>query len=116
MTIGARIRQLRKQHGLSGESFGALCGVTKGMVSQWESDRVVPSTDKLLELHKHLPFSFDWLLDGVDAYSTRNRKIAAALQVMERSPDYVQDAAVQAVLTTCELAERAKANGAEKNS
>lgn len=65
MSIGARIRQLREHHNLSGEKFGELCGVTKGMVSQWESDTSTPPTDRLRELKKHLSFSLDWLIDGV---------------------------------------------------
>jgi len=94
------------------EQLGELCGgVTKGMVSQWELDIVTPPTDRLLELHKHLSFSFDWLLNGGTVYSTSNPKIGAAMTVMEQSADYVQEAAVKAVLTTCELAARAKANG-----
>ena len=116
MTIGARLRQLRIKNGLSGEKFGELCDVTKGMVSQWESDTVTPPTDRLLQLHKHLSFSFDWLLNGETVYSTTNRKIGCAMQVMEQSADYVQDAAVSAVLSTCELAQRAKANGSGTNS
>lgn len=93
------------------EQLGELCGVTKGMVSQWELDIVTPPTDRLLELHKKLAFSFDWLLNGDTVYSTTNPKIGSAMMVMEQSADYVQEAAVQAVLTTCELAKRAKANG-----
>lgn len=111
MTIGARLRQLRLRNGLSGDKLGELCDVTKGMVSQWESDTVTPPTDRLLLLHKHLNFSFDWLLNGETVYSTTNPKIGSAMQVMEQSADYVQEAAVSAVLTTCELAKRAKANG-----
>lgn len=112
MSIGTKLRQLRTSHGLSQERFGELCGVTKGMVSQWELDIVTPPTDRLLELHKKLPFSFDWLLNDDNVYSTTNRKIGSAMMAMEQSADYVQEAAVQAVLTTCELAKRAKENGA----
>lgn len=111
MSIGARIRQLRIKNRLTGEEFGALCGVTKGMVSQWESDLVTPPTDRMIELRKKLVFSFDWLINGETTYTTSNPKIGSAMMVMEQSPDYVQDAAVKAVLTTCELAKRAKANG-----
>lgn len=64
MTIGARVRQLRQQHKLSQEKFGELCGVTKGMVSQWESDIVTPPIDRLVELNRQLDFSFDWILKG----------------------------------------------------
>lgn len=111
MSIGARIRQLRLSNGLSGEKFGEMCDVTKGMVSQWESDTVTPSTDRLLALHKHLEFSFDWLLNGIKAYTTADPKIIAAAKAMEHTPEYVKDAAVRAVLSSCELAALAKGNG-----
>lgn len=111
MSIGKRLEQLRTSKSLTQEQIGEICGVTKGMVSQWELDIVTPPTGRLLKLHERINFSFDWLLNGDTVYSTTNQKIGAALTVMEQSADYVQDAAVQAVLTTCELAKRAKANG-----
>lgn len=64
MNIGTRIRQLRKDSKLSQEKLGEMCGVTKGMVSQWENGTVTPPIDRLLELRRHLEFSFDWMLDG----------------------------------------------------
>jgi len=64
MTIGTRLLQLRKANKLSGDRMGELCGVGKSAVAQWESDSTLPTTDKLIELRKHLNFSFDWLLTG----------------------------------------------------
>lgn len=114
MSIGTRLRQLRTSRSLSQDKLGELCGVTKGMVSQWELNIVTPPTDRLLELHKHLKFSFDWLLNGEDdatTYATNDPKLVAVMHALEDRAEYVKDAAVTAVLTTCELAERAKANG-----
>lgn len=70
MSIGARIRQLRNDSGLSQSSFGELCGLTKGAISQWENDDVFPPADKLLEIKKqlkikkHVEFSLDWIYTG----------------------------------------------------
>lgn len=108
MSIGARLRQLRKANGLSGEKLGELCGVTKGMVSQWESDLVTPPTDRLLELHKHIAFSFDWLLQGEGAalaYTTTDPRIVQLLQALEPAAPYVKEAAVETVLRTIDLVE-----------
>lgn len=44
-------------------------------------------------------------------YSTNDPKLVAMLKVMEPQAEYVKDAAVKAVLTTCELADRARSNG-----
>lgn len=112
MSIGARLRQLRQRHHLSGEKLGELCGVSRSMVSQWESDMTTPPTDRLLQLRKHIGFSFDWLLYGEEekVYSTSDPKLGAIMQVLEPCAEYVKDAAVSAVITTCTLADRAKSN------
>lgn len=64
MSIGARFRQLRLANKMPQEQFGDLVGVTKGMVSQWESGTSMPSTDKLVTLGRTLDFSMGWLLNG----------------------------------------------------
>lgn len=111
MSIGARLRQLREANNLSGDEFGELMGVTKGMVSQWESDQGnPPTTERLLMLHKHIKFSLDWLLLDQTVYTTSDPKLIAVCRAMEPQAEYVKDAAASAVLTTCELAARAKAS------
>lgn len=62
MSIGARLRQLRLANGLTQDQIGEICGVTKGMVSQWESDTVTPPTERLVALRGRLTFSLDWLM------------------------------------------------------
>lgn len=116
MSIGTRLRQLREANNLSGEQLGEMMGVTKGMVSQWESDMGnPPTTERLLMLHKHINFSLDWLLlDEENVYSTSDPKIIAVCRAMEPQAEYVKDAAASAVLTTCELATRARANGTDR--
>lgn len=91
MSIGTRLRQLRTSRSLSQDKLGELCGVTKGMVSQWELNIVTPPTDRLIELHKHLNFSFDWLLNGEDdatTYSTSDPALIEILKVLEPHGDY----------------------------
>lgn len=103
MSIGARIRQLRTRNNLSGEKFGELCGVTKGAISQWESDLVKPPTDKLLELRQKLNFSFDWLLGGEPPNKQVDPRIAHVVEVMEALPTYAVDAGVKEIDTLAEL-------------
>jgi transcriptional regulator with XRE-family HTH domain len=95
MTIGARFRQLRLANTKTQEEIGALCGVTKGMVSQWESDHGIPSTDRLIELRKTIDFSLDWLLtdsgtmDGKGNTPYPHDPIKRELMaVAEKLPDY----------------------------
>lgn len=81
MSIGTRFRQLRVKAELSQEKIGELVGVSKGMVSQWENNIVTPPMDRLIELHKHLDFSFDWLLTGDISMAS---KIEQQLSVQQR--------------------------------
>lgn len=82
MEIGARIRQLRLKNKLSQSNFGDICGVSKGMVSQWESGQSTPTTEKLIQLQRKLNFSLDWLLLGKpEDYPTK--PIAHVVHVME---------------------------------
>lgn len=106
MSIGARIRQLREQNGLSGEKFGEICGVTKGMVSQWESDTSTPPTDRLVELRKRLVFSMDWLING----DKIDNKIMSVCMAMQTMPEYKKDAIVA---TSNSFLEQSKHNGTQ---
>lgn len=64
MNLGTRIRKLRQTAKLSGETFGAICGVSKAAVSLWESNLAVPSIANVMTLHNKLGFDLNWLLAG----------------------------------------------------
>jgi transcriptional regulator with XRE-family HTH domain len=85
MTIGARIKKLRERNELSGERFGELCGVSKGMVSQWENNIVTPPADRLLLLQKYFEFSIDWIYTGKISIA---EEIAQRLGVKEKQAWY----------------------------
>lgn len=65
MNIGERIRQRRKELKLSQEALGKIVGVTKGAVSQWESNpKASLAGENLLGTARALKVSPDWLLTG----------------------------------------------------
>lgn len=94
MTIGTRFRQLRRHLNLSGEQIGEICGVSKGMVSHWESGNSIPTTDRLIELKNKHPFSIDWLLTGQgdmiqpDQISEAARHMITRLSTMTEREQY----------------------------
>ena len=49
-TMGERIKQLRKENGLTQTDLAEKLGVTKGTVSTWETDSRRPGYDKLGQL------------------------------------------------------------------
>ena len=50
MSLGEKIREQRKQAGLSQEQLADILGVSRQSISKWESDIAYPETDKLIEL------------------------------------------------------------------
>ena len=62
MSIGEKIQHYRKAAGLSQEELGQKLFVSRQTVSQWESDKTVPTVDNLILLKKVLGVSVDTLL------------------------------------------------------
>ena len=50
MTLGERILELRKKHGLSQEELAITLGVSRQAVSKWETGDAMPDTDKVIAL------------------------------------------------------------------
>lgn len=64
MTIGEKIKNARKQCGLSQEQFAEKMGVSRSAVAKWESDKGIPDVDNLRVIAKLLDVSVDYLLDN----------------------------------------------------
>lgn len=66
--IKVRIRQLRKEHGLTMVEFAKVVGVSPGNVGDWESSKrpSVPGAHTLISISKAFDVSIDWLLLGVE--------------------------------------------------
>ncbi len=62
VTIGQRIRTLRKQKGLSQAELGELIGSDAGRVSRYEAGRITPSADALIRIAETFDTSLDHLL------------------------------------------------------
>ncbi len=63
-TIGKRWASLRKQLGLTGEQLGEKLGLSKGTISQWETDLSIPRFEHAQKLRQLIEFSYDWLYEG----------------------------------------------------
>lgn len=66
MPLGERIRQLRKEAGLSQAELADKIGADPGRVSRYEAGRITPSAEALARLAETLNISIDHLLiDGI---------------------------------------------------
>ncbi len=62
MTLGEKIRQLRTEKGLSQEKFGKQTGIHPKHVGKYETNKTIPSADKLRKIAEALEVSADYLL------------------------------------------------------
>ena len=65
--ISARIKELRKENGLSQVDLADLCQVKQSCVSKWERGATLPDIEMLITLTKVLHTSSDYLL-GIKEY------------------------------------------------
>lgn len=63
MSLGEKIREHRKQVGLSQEQLSEKLEVSRSAVAKWETDNGIPDVDNLKVISKLLNVSIDYLLD-----------------------------------------------------
>lgn len=65
MTLGEKITDLRKKHGLSQEELAITLGVSRQAVSKWELGDATPETEKIVALAEYFDVTTDWLLRDI---------------------------------------------------
>lgn len=65
-TFGERLKQLRNERGLKQEDVGALVGLGKSTVCQWESGERIPAHPVLEKLADAFGVSLDYLVGRSD--------------------------------------------------
>ena len=66
MTLGEKIKDLRRKYNISQEKLAFEIGVSRQSVTKWESDAGLPDIDNLKALATLFNVSIDELLDYVD--------------------------------------------------
>ena len=65
-TMQERIRELRKSSGLTQQELGAVLGVAKNTVSQYETGRNTPNDDIKIAMANYFNVSMDYLMGKTD--------------------------------------------------
>jgi len=65
-TIGARIKSLRVEKGLSAQALGDIVGRSKSNISGYETGKYDPSASTVISLCDYFGVSADWLLTGAE--------------------------------------------------
>lgn len=66
MSIGERLKFLRKEAGLSQKDVAETLNMSKPIVSQYESDQRKPSLGKLIRFSRFYNASLDYICENVD--------------------------------------------------
>ena len=67
MTLGEKIKEARKQCGLSQEQLAEKMAVSRSAVAKWETDKGLPDIENLKALSRLLNVSVDYLITDGDA-------------------------------------------------
>jgi transcriptional regulator with XRE-family HTH domain len=62
MTLGQRLRELRKKKDKTQKQLGAIVGVAESTISLYEADKRTPDTDILKALAEYFEVTTDYLL------------------------------------------------------
>lgn len=65
MTLGQKIKKIRKTFGLSQEQLAEIINVSRQAITKWESDFGLPDTENLKSLSNIFNVSIDYLLDNI---------------------------------------------------
>ena len=64
MTLGQKLKEIRKKFGLSQEQLAEIINVSRQAITKWETDAGLPDTENLKELSRIFGISIDYLLDN----------------------------------------------------
>lgn len=63
MTLGQKLKEIRKRFGLSQEALAEIMNVSRQAITKWESDNGLPDVSNLQELSKVFGITVDYLLN-----------------------------------------------------
>ena len=74
MTLGQKLKEIRKRFGLSQESLAEIMNVSRQAITKWESDDGLPDVSNLQELSKVFNLTVDYLLDNDNSLPSLSMK------------------------------------------
>lgn len=89
MTIGERIRQLRKSRNLTQKELGSLCGIAEPNIRKYETGKQNPKLDTIEKISAALNVSPADLL-GLEYWDMKYPNLAAEVSQYEKFTDYLE--------------------------
>lgn len=90
--LGKRLKDLRKEHGLTQQQVADRVWVSKAMISSYELSARTPSYNVLIKLSKLFGVSTDYLLGveskhTIDVSKLSNKQVKLILELIEEMTD-----------------------------
>lgn len=82
MTIGDRVKYIRKINQMNQKNFSDQIGISQGTLSEIESNKCSPSFETLVSLGNKFGCDFNWLLLGDSAHTEINHTLSRSEIVM----------------------------------
>ena len=76
MSLGEKIREQRKQAGLSQEQLAVKLNVSRQAITKWETDKGIPDVANLIAISDEFGLSLDELIKGNVAVKRKSLPIA----------------------------------------
>ena len=83
MNIGNKISDLRKEKGLSRDSFGKLVGTSGAVIGRYEREEIMPSIDVAKKMADALNVSLDYLTGGTSTM-VKDKKMLYRLELLQK--------------------------------
>jgi transcriptional regulator with XRE-family HTH domain len=84
ISIGKRIRSLRKQKGLLLIDLAVKLNVLKSSISQWENNKRVPDVTRIKEIAEFFNVSTDYIIGLTDVeYNPKDKQLQDILKIYE---------------------------------
>lgn len=71
-TLGIRLKELRKKHGLTQKALADILLIDNSSISKYENDRAIPENELLQRIADFFSVSVDYLLGRSDISSPKN--------------------------------------------
>ena len=84
MNIGNKIKELRKQRGITQEQLANCIGISFQAVSKWENDQSTPDSIKMIRLAEVLDTDIEYLSTGRRSYGRRPPVVLTTTEVVEK--------------------------------
>lgn len=83
LTLGERIKRIRKSNKLNQVEFAKILGVSQGTLSEIEKDKYKPSIDIIISLHSNFKVDLEWLLINPNETNVEKKSYISKIEDME---------------------------------